>query len=697
MLSFNVWIRRAARPGLAAVLACAALLPSGPWTSGTASAAGQEPVALLVGKPYAEADGKKVRLEIKPFVRSGSTLVPVRFISEQLGALVTWEGDTGTVAIRKDKILIRVTVGQHEMTVNGNTVSLEAAPELVRGNVLVPLRAIGEAMGQKVLYDNGLILIGSQSVIAAYDDSASKKDAVRERLAPDALRIGMSADPYLLDSAKATASASFSVLNSIQEGLYRTGPDGNLAPGLAKELPAVSADGLTYTIRLREGLQWSDGSPLTARDFVYACRRALDPDTHSQYSFLMLGIQGAKALNQDSGSGNREALKEGLGVTAVDSTTLEIRLEKPSTAFGEYLGLPVFFPVQQAAAEAAGDRYGFDAETMVSSGPYVLYRWDHDYQIVLEKNELYWDASNVTVEELNFNMTRNSDINRVLLQSGQLDLVNDPYINETMKGYQVLNRKEPTNMFISLQVEKVPAFANANIRRALAMSIDREGLVGMLQNNYVPSTGFVPHGILDGSGGEFRSAAGSTQPGYNPAEARKLLQAGLKELGLQELPSFKLLADDTPSSRQTLSYIAGQWMDHLGIFVDLDPQSHGIRVEKQHNKNFDAVLELWGADYNDPMTFLDMYETDGAFNDTGYSNPAYDKLIQDARVETDRAVRTGLLVQAEKQLMSDAPVIPLYYRYQKFYISNRVEGVYLPLFGPVWELKYARLKARPEK
>jgi oligopeptide transport system substrate-binding protein len=683
-------MRRTAGAAMAFLLSVTAFLPVLGLPQ-RAAAAGDAPVALIVGKPYAEAGGKKVRLEQRPYIKNGSTLVPVRFISEQLGAEVNWESKTRTVHIAQGKKWMSIAVGSSEMNINGQPKALESAAELVDGTTFVPLRAIVEALGQEVFYDEGLILIGEKSVIAPYSKSPSKRYEVSKRLLSGVLRVAMTSDPPGLDSSKAVATASFSVLGAINEGLYRNGSDGRLAPGLAREMPQVSEDGLTYTILLRDGLQWSDGSPLTAHDFVYTYRRVLDPETGFQYSFMLMGIEGAEAL-RNSHSGHQALLKEKLGVRAINDTTLEIRLKEPSAIFSELLSFPTFFPVQEKAVLTNGLGYGVEAGTVVGAGPFVLKSWEHNYQMVLEKNDRYWDADNVYLDEVELNMIADGQTTLQLLLTGQLDMASFMR-TDLFPGFQTIQRQELTNAFINLQLNKVPAFSNANIRKALAVSIDRKKLLDtVLESNSVLSEGFLPNGLLDGNGNEFRTTAGNTQPSFDPEEARRLLGQGLKELGMKELPSFKLTAGDTDTSNKTMAFIIEQWKEHLGITVEGNPVENVLRADMQFNKDFEALLSLWGADYNDPMTFLDMFESEAEFNNTSYSNSEYDRLIQAARQEKDRAVRTGLLVQAEKQLMTDMPVIPLYYRTHTLQISNRVEGLYLPVFGPAWELKSVRLK-----
>jgi oligopeptide transport system substrate-binding protein len=197
------------------------------------------------------------------------------------------------------------------------------------------------------------------------------------------MNIAFSAEPPALDSSKATANAAFTMINAYNEGLYRLDKDGKAQPGLAKELPKISADGLTYTITLRDGITYSDGTPVKASDFETAYKRTLDPATKAQYAFMVSWIKGGDAYNKGKGKA------EDVGVKAKDDKTLEITLEEPKAFFTELLAFPLFFPQQPDFVKKAGDKYGADADKVVGAGPFKLEKWDHEQQLVFVKNDKY--------------------------------------------------------------------------------------------------------------------------------------------------------------------------------------------------------------------------------------------------------------------------------------------------------------------
>jgi oligopeptide transport system substrate-binding protein len=512
---------------------------------------------------------------------------------------------------------------------------------------------------------------------------------------PQEIRINFTADPPALDVSKATANASFTILSSVHEGLYRLDKDLKATPGLAKELPKVSADGLTYTITLKDNVTYADGTPVKAQDFVYSYLRTLNPETKAQYSFFLEYIKGGKELHSAADAAAFEAAKANFGAVAKDDKTLEITLVQPKGFFTELLAFATFFPQSETFVKAQGEKNGADAANVLGAGPFKLQSWDHEQKLVMVKNDKYWDAANVKLEKVTLNIVKDAQTGVNLFESNEADLTDlsgDTVALYTGKPEYTI-KKELTNAYIQFQTKKFPAFANTKVRQALGMAVDRKPLVEtILKNGSFPSTGFVPGGTLDGNGGEFRKTAGDTQPAFDVAKAKTLLAEGLKELGMDKLPKFSLMADDTAGGKKTIEYVLAQWKQNLGIEVESQPVPHELRVDNQHKKNFDALLALWGADYNDPMTFLDMWITNGEFNDASWSNADYDKLIQEANLETDRAKRAQKLVDAEKILMNEYPVSTLYFRNKVFAKRTTVEGLILPPYGQEWELKWASIK-----
>ncbi|BBI34874.1 peptide ABC transporter substrate-binding protein [Cohnella abietis] len=503
------------------------------------------------------------------------------------------------------------------------------------------------------------------------------------------------ADPPALDVSLAESSASFTILGAISEGLYRLNKDMNPEPALAAELPKISDDGLTYTIKLREGLVWADGSPLTAKDFVYSYIRTLDPATKASYAFIMEWVKGGSDILNSKTPEELKKAKENFGAKALNDTTLEIKLEQPMSFFTGQLAFLNYYPQNEKFVSALGDKGGADADKVLGAGPFILKKWDHEQQLVLEKNPKYWDADNVKLNKITLNIVKDTATGLNLYESNKTDVADIK--GDQMKAYEgktELHRKnELITGYLNFQQTKVPAFANAKVRQALSMAIDRQGLVDtVLRNGSVAATGLIPNGNSDGNGEEFRKVVGDTEVAFDAAKAKTLLAEGLKEAGVAALPKLTVMGDDTETSKKSLEFLVSQWKTNLGIDVAAEPLPHASRIERELAKNYTIVNSLWGADYNDPMTWLDMYVSGSPFNTQDWKNAKYDELVTGAQKEPDAKVRANKLHEAEKILMEEAAIFPLFFRSSPYLIKDKVQGLILPPYGTDFELKWTSIK-----
>lgn len=509
------------------------------------------------------------------------------------------------------------------------------------------------------------------------------------------IKINFSAEPPALDSSKATTNAAFTMINALNEGLYRLDKDGKPTPGLAKDMPKISEDKLVYTIELRDNLTYADGTPLKASDFVSAYKRTLDPNTKALYAFMMTWIKGGEEIQNAKTPDEIKAAQDKLGIKAVNDKTLEITLAKPVSFFTQLLAFPLFFPQKEELVKSSGETYGKDADKVAGAGPYVLKEWAHEQRLVFEKNPKYWDAANVKLERFTVNIVKDAATGVNLFETKEADLTDltGDYVKQYEGKPEYTIKRELTSAYLMFQEQKAPFLANKNIRQALTMAINGEAHVKtVLKNGSVPSTGLVPAGTSDGNNNEFRKVAGDTQPKYDVAKAKELLAAGLKELNLTALPKFKVTADDTAGAKKTLEFILAQWKQNLGVEAEAEPVPHELRVERQNKGDYGVLISLWGADYNDPMTFLDMWTSTSSFNSTGWKNAQYDELIKKADGEKDPATRAKAMLDAEKILMDEMPIGPMYFRSKVYAKRSNIEGLVFPSFGPEWDLKWAYLK-----
>jgi len=534
------------------------------------------------------------------------------------------------------------------------------------------------------------------SVVAGCASNNNQQAGGGDNKAPvQELRINLTAEPPALDSSIATTNPAFTIMNAINEGLYRLDKDGKPQPALAKDMPKISADGLVYTITLRDGLTWADGSPLKASDFEFAYKRTLDPTTKAKYATMLAWIKGGAALTAAKPE-EIEAKKAAVGVKAIDDKTLEITLERPIAFFTDQLSMPIFFPQKPDFVKAQGDKFGADADKVIGAGPFKLESWNHQQQLVMVKNDKYWDAANVKLNKVTVNVVKEASTSLNMYETDQVDLTElkgDQYAMYKDKPDLTL-KKEFVSSYVMYETKKFPAFANAKIRQALGMAIDRNALNDVvLGGSSIPSTGLIPGTVSDGNNQEFRKVAGDTQPKFDAAKAKQLLDEGLKELNMTSLPTFKLTSDDTDVSKKTIEFIQAQWKQNLGVNVEGEPLPFALRVERMQKNDFQALIALWGADYNDPMTFLDMWLSDNkSFNYMEYNNKSYDDLVKAADKETDLAKRSQMLVDAEKVLMADMPLSPLYFRTRPYAKKTNVDGIILPAMSKEWELKWTSIK-----
>lgn len=532
------------------------------------------------------------------------------------------------------------------------------------------------------------VLAGCGGQNTASNSSSSSTNSGKQ--SQQVLNLNLGDEPPTLDPQKATDVVSFDILNDVLDGLTRYNKDGKIekGSGLAKDWD-VSKDGLTYTFHLRDA-KWSDGNPITAQDFEYAWKRALDPKTASQYAYQLYYIKGAEEYNSGKGSADQ------VGVKALDDKTLQVTLKAPTPQFLGLTAFPTYMPLEKSVYEKYGDKIGSDANTMVYSGPFIVKSWEHEQSITLEKNPNYWDKDNVKLQTINFSIIKDNNTLVQNYDSGSLDSIFVPgdYIDKYKSSPEYSNSALATVWYLQFN-NKDSIFKNANIRKAFTLAINRDLFVKQVaKNGSIPAEAVVPPGI-PGYNADFRTEAGT---GYfkdnDVAAAKEYLKKGMQELGLTKLPTIKFLGDDTDNAKKYDQALQQMWTQNLGVTVELQNVAFKVRLDMMNKGNYQIVLAGWGADYNDPMTFLDMWEKDNGNNTAFYNNPNYDNLINDAKVNADLKVRNDKMIQAEKILMNDMPIGPLYFQARSRVVKPYVKNLIFPTFGSDWEMKWAYIEGK---
>jgi len=487
-------------------------------------------------------------------------------------------------------------------------------------------------------------------------------------LAAAELRIGNAGEPDTLDPHHASGTWENRIIGDMFMGLTTEAADGSVVPGAAEGW-TVSDDGLVYTFTLREH-NWSDGTPVTADDFVFAMRRLLTPETAAEYASVMYTLNNAKALNEASMDG-----MENLGVKAVDDKTLEITLQYPAPYFIEQLTHYTAFPIPKHKVEELGEDW-VKPENIVSNGPYTVTEWVPNTHVRAEKNEAFFNAANVAIDAVMYFPTEERNAATKQFRAGELDIQYD-FASEQIDW---LNENMPDETRISpylgiyyypINTSK-PPFDNVDVRQALAMAIDREAITDkVLKTGEIPAYSFVPP-----NAGEYGEPAFVDWKDLSYEDrvdkARELLAGA--GFGPDKPLELQLRYNTSENHKKVAIAVAAMWKQ-IGVQAELFNAEVKVHYNDLQAGNFDIARAGWIADYNDPQNFLFLMETDaGPLNYARFSTTTFDGFMNQADVETDPAARNNLMRQAEAIAMTEMPNIPIHYYISKNLVSSKVQG-----------------------
>lgn len=531
----------------------------------------------------------------------------------------------------------------------------------------------------------------------AKKEEAGPADTDKEKETPAAeeqvLNILDSAEIPTMDTVQGTDQVSFQVMAEVFEGLYRLGENMQPVPGIA-ESHKMSEDGLVYTFKLRDA-KWSNGDPVTAHDFVYAWQKAVDPASASQYAFILGDVKNANKIN----AGEIKDLNE-LGVKALDDKTLEVTLEKPTPYFLSLTTFATFLPQNQKYRESQGEKYGLEDENLIYNGPFTLVDWEHEVGWKLVKNESYWDAENVKLNTINVKVVKDPATAVSLYETGQVDRVglSAEFVDKYKADPNFKTYGEPTLFYFKFMQAEGP-LANVDIRKAISLAIDKQGLTDVILNNgsvpayYAVPAEFVTH---PETGEDFRAKYGDFNK-TDVAKAQEHWTNGLKALGVDKL-ELEILGGDTESSKKMHEYFKNQLEKNLpGLTIKLKEVPFKQRLELDEKLEYQIQVAGWGPDYQDAMTFADLWVTGGGHNASGYSNPKYDKLIEDAKTTLagDPVARFEAMQEAERILLEeDAGIGPLFQRGTAQLQQPYVKNVFVNSFGPDYSYKWAYIEGK---
>ncbi|KEK22984.1 peptide ABC transporter substrate-binding protein [Bacillus gaemokensis] len=512
--------------------------------------------------------------------------------------------------------------------------------------------------------------------------SSEKKKTASKQV----LNIVESGEISTLDSSIASDGFSYGALNNVMEGLYMPGPDDKPVPAAAESYK-LSGDGKTYTFKLHDS-KWSNGDPVTAHDFEYAWKRAVSPETASEYAHIMFDIKNAEKINK------KELPIDSFGVKALDDKTLEIQLEHPVPYFLGLMGFATFYPQNQKVVEAQGKNYGLEAANVVYNGPFVLSEWKHDASYKMKKNPNYWDNKNVKLNEINVNIVKDTSTAVNLFEGKQVDriIINSEFVDKYQKDSSLKKKSRPSVSFFRFN-QKNPLLANKNARKAISLAFDKKGVANTILNNgSTPANALIPKGFVKGPDNkDFRSTS-NLNVETNIKEAKKLWETAKKETNMQNV-SLSILTTDESNDKKISEYLKGELEKNLpGLKITLSPLPVKAFLDHEGNGDFEISLSSWGADYPDPMTFLDMFVTDGSFNRMNYSNKKYDEFIQNAgsSLLNDLSARWKAFQDAEKILVEDdAAIAPIFQSGLVYLERPTVKDVVVRPFAGIYSYKWA--------
>ena len=470
-----------------------------------------------------------------------------------------------------------------------------------------------------------------------------------------------------LDSAQTTDSVSTEILLNVMSGLYRLDVNTKPVPDMAEGVD-ISKDGLNYTFTLRDGIKWSNGDPVTSQDFKYAWLRALDPKTASIYAYIISTfVKGADEYNTGKGS------PKDVAIETPDDKTLKVTLLAPAPY---WLGLTAFFtylPQQQKFVEQQGDKYANGAENLLYNGPYKITQFNPTSGVTVAKNEDYWNADNVDISKVDAKIVKETNTAVNLYESGQLDetVIDTEFVTEYKGKPDLVTITQFATGYITFNRNKVPLFLNKNVCRAIQMALNTDALNNKILNNgSKPATGFVPDGIAGPGDKTFREAEGPTMPEYDPKKAEELFKQGIKEVG--ENPKIELLSEDDSLTRDFVTAMQAE-LEKIGMKIELKPVPFSQRLKLEEDDDYQMSAQAWIADYDDPMTFLDLFESSSTYNVSiagHYKNERYDQLISSAKTEADVAKRMDMLLEAEKLLVEEDAALAPWRFYGEAYLVN---------------------------
>ena len=488
------------------------------------------------------------------------------------------------------------------------------------------------------------------------------------------LNAGM--EPTGLNTLTSTYAIEFSLFKHMYENLVTLDDDDNTVPGAAESWD-YDEDTLTYTFHLRKDGVWTNGDPVTAKDFEFAWSQALNPEVASDYAYFLYFIKNAEKYF------NGEVTWDEVGVKVVDDYTLEVTMEQPTPYALFLFSFGTLAPINQRFYEAVGaDLYSTEAQYFCTNGPFALTEWSHNDKIVMQKNDAWHGAADVEVEEIDWKIITDANAALSSFLAGDLDMVGlgtgELIKQATAAGATIQSYTDGNSFYICFN-NNDQYLSNVNLRRALFNAIDEQKEIDTVwQNDNEPMTSFTAPGVSATDGTSFAGKVGELYaPSRDQEKAKEYLATALSELGctVDDLSAhLSIDCGDSATSIAEASFYQEQWRQVLGIEVTVNSMITKQGSQNRKTGNYVMSVTGWGPDYNDPNTFLDLWVTDGGNNQTGFSNERYDELIDLASKETDLEKRESYFIECEQIIADQLPIGPAFWRAPSYACSDKIKG-----------------------
>ncbi|GED59442.1 peptide ABC transporter substrate-binding protein [Brevibacillus formosus] len=496
---------------------------------------------------------------------------------------------------------------------------------------------------------------------------------------PMVLQWSITGEPSTMDAGIATDSTSMDMINLTFEGLTSVDRQGQMINAIAESY-THTPDFTHFTFTIRKDAKWSNGDPVTAHDFEYAIKRNLDPKTASGYAYQLFYIKGGEDFYSGKGK------QEDVGVKAKDDYTLDFTLRSPTPFFRELTSFTTYYPLHKKTIES-NPQWAAEAKTIVGNGPFVMDTWEHKSKLTFSKSPTYWDTANVKLDQIHIVIIEDNNTALSMFENGDLDWGGYPSfglspdaVGQIKEEGKLLVADNPGTKAVIFNTEK-PPFTNKKIRQAFSYSINRQQLVdNILQTGVPPAYGWVPVSMGLNPDGYFKE---------DVAKAKQLLAEGMKELGLTQFPKVTYYYDTGETDKKLAQALQGEWKKTLGVDIDIRTAEWKVFNEDVQNGKYDFGIWLWGADFNDPINFLEMYKDLGGNNVVRFDNKEYRDLLNKSYYETDEQKRKQLMFDAEKILMEEMPLAPLHFRGNAYVKNDKVKDfVIFPLGGSYFKYAY---------